>query len=238
MDNLIYAVGDIHGMYLQLIELYDKIEKDAGKHPFKIIFLGDYVDRGLESRQVINFLMKLEKQGHVCLKGNHEDMMVKLFDTGSIIYVDLHLNNGGMETLESYGLSYKNYEWNAGQPTEIKKLLIDYKKAIGNHYDWIKSLKTLHFEDDCVFVHAGVDPAKTIYDQDEQTLLWWRKHKWIDIMGFPHKIIHGHTPVQKPDVTQFRINVDTASCFGGCLTAAKLVDGKLVGFLNTGDKIF
>jgi serine/threonine protein phosphatase 1 len=236
MKNIIYAVGDIHGCLDQLIELQEKIKKDAGKRSFKVIYLGDYVDRGSDSKGVIDNLMKQENA--ICLKGNHEDMMISQFDTGSFIYIDLHLNNGGMETLNSYGLKIEDYEWDGHRPNEHKKLLNAYKHALGSHYEWMKSLKLYHIEDGCVFVHAGVEPNREMDQQSEQVLLWTRKLHFIDIMGYKYRVVHGHSPVQRPDVTQFRINVDTASCFGGCLTAAKLVDGKLEGFVNTGSKIF
>lgn len=235
--TLIYAVGDIHGYLDKLIELQDKIKKDANGRQHKVIYLGDYIDRGPNSKGVIDNLMKQENA--ICVKGNHEDMLISQFETGSFIYIDLHLNNGGLETLLSYGLTnIADYEWSHKGPTDYKGFLIDYRIALGNHMGWMKSLKLYHIEDGCVFVHAGVEPGHEMEDQKEQVLLWTRKLHFIDICGFKYKVVHGHTPVRKPEVTNARINVDTASCFGGCLTAAKLVDGRLEGFINTGDKLF
>ena len=234
IDNLIYAVGDIHGCYDQLVELVNMIDSDAQGREYKIIFLGDYIDRGPKSKQVIDYLMELDKGKHIFLKGNHEDMLVNAIVTESSIYlVDLHLNNGGKETAQSYGIDVSQYDCNEIRPTQTKQFLIDYKKALGFHLEWIKSLKLYYVENNYVFVHAGIHPLRSMEEQDEQTLLWTRKLKEIDFYGYKYKVVHGHTAILKPEVTNTRINIDTGCCWTKKLTAAIIKNGKLEGFLQT-----
>ncbi len=211
--HVTYAVGDIHGMYDQLSKLIELIERDAADHykawSKSIVFLGDYIDRGDESKGVVSLLMNepLKKNGfsEIYLKGNHEDLMEQYYageDTKSWLW------NGGDETLESYG---------GDVSTE--------------HQEWIAGLGSYHVEEGFFFAHAGVDPKVKLEDQDVHTLRWirgpfLRNEDPYSYAGSTVKVVHGHSPSEKPEIMSNRVGVDTCAYHSGIMTAAVLDGGK------------
>jgi len=228
----IYAIGDIHGRADLLENLIQIIEEDTRGHsgPAGIVFLGDYVDRGFQSRQVIDMLIgdRLSHFELCCLKGNHEDAMLTFL--GDPDFGPRWAAYGGRETLVSYGVRpprtmTKSEDWHRAHsefvhalPREHEQFLqrLSYSARIGPYG----------------FVHAGVRPGVPFEDQSETDLMWIREEflKAPD----PHEVIvvHGHTPVDKPFRDHRRINVDTGAYFSGRLTAARL-EGDTVAFLST-----
>lgn len=223
----LYAIGDVHGCYSELIELIDLIDKDRGDDDCKIVFVGDYVDRGPDSALVVEYLNQLRNQEmpgfeFIFLKGNHEDMMIKaLSGKGTRDDRDMFYYNGGIKTMESYEEHYLTFK---------------------DHEAFFASLPRYHRHGDFLFVHAGLAPLldKTIEEAtsftswlDHDPCLWSRS--WNDYDGeFPEGVfvVHGHTPV--PDVTFHanQVNIDTGCVFGkpnrdgyGLLTAVRL-DGR------------
>lgn len=202
--TLTYAFGDIHGCLTQLEELIRLCETNAGESRMKFIFLGDYIDRGPNSRGVVEFLIELQTympDRVICLKGNHEDMLLAAVeDEGR---EDHWLRNGGTQTLYSYEV-----------PSTI-----DLPRR---HLDWLRSLPTFHDDGLRFFVHAGVHPARPLDQQDEHDLLWIREPFLSSNKDFDRLIVHGHTPVasEVPDQRPNRLNIDTGAVFGGPLTAA------------------
>jgi serine/threonine protein phosphatase 1 len=200
---LIYSIGDIHGCLDKLTELVRRCNDDAADQPMRFVFLGDYVDRGPDTRGVISFLLGLQ-QSHpdrdIFLKGNHEDLLVAAAD--SEFFEERWLENGGIETLQSYGLK---------RAAEIPE----------DHVNWLRRLP-LSFDDGLrFFVHAGVHPDRPLDRQDDDDLLWIRKPFLTSEKDYGRLIVHGHTPTGGgPDVRTNRLNLDTGAVFGGPLTAA------------------
>ncbi len=219
----LYAVGDIHGCADLLDGLLEKIDKDArGIDNARLIFLGDYVDRGPDSKGVLDRLIKLKagKQDCVFLKGNHEAIMLDfLADPGEMLH---WLDWGGEETLLSYGLQ-----------GVLRRSAEDLGEALREampaaHVDFLRTLQLTHIEGDYLFVHAGLRPGVRLEDQAEEDLLWIRGlfHNAAPQERPAHVVVHGHQPLRKPLNAGWRIDVDTGACWSGALTAVALVDDK------------
>lgn len=236
--DIYYAIGDIHGMYDKLKEMIVKIKEDAKNHPGIIkhlVFLGDYINRGPESKQVIEFLRQkpgLSEFDVHCLKGNHEQMTLK------ILTPPLNANNvyrwtnsaGGNATLESYGW----YGWS--EKPSIKEVTKKIQ-SLGNfmasnelfrkHLSWMAILPTSYVTPEHIFVHAGIKPGVALDKQQDQHLLWIR-NGFLDHPD-PHPgnrtVIHGHTREKDPKITSNRIGIDTSAYAGGQLTCVVLENG-------------
>ncbi|WP_110351338.1 metallophosphoesterase family protein [Methylobacterium sp. B4] len=217
-ETITYAIGDIHGCADLLDRLLERIEAHVGDRAKKLVFLGDYIDRGPDSARVIETLRRLqwrEPEGVVCLMGNHEAMLLKtLQEPGAL---DHWLMNGGTETLASY---------DAAGPEEIP----------GDVLDWIEALPTLHEDARRWFVHAGFRPEAEIPDPDHETHLWIREPFLSTDHDFGRHVVHGHTPQTRggPDCRRFRTNLDTGAVYGNALTAGVFSDaeGPAVEFLR------
>ena len=197
-----YAIGDVHGCLDQLTALIDLCMKHCAGRPMRLVFLGDYIDRGPDSRGVIERLRTLQSEmpDVVCLRGNHEALLLEAFETDD---EGLWLLNGAAQTLLSYGV------------TEAAALPRD-------HVDWIAALP-FYFDDGTrFFVHAGVNPAMPLDRQSEQDMLWIREPFLSSDRDYGRFIVHGHTPMKtaRPDLRRNRLNLDTAAVYGGRLTAA------------------
>ena len=216
--TLTYAIGDIHGSLDKLRALFARCEAHAAGRPMKLVFLGDYIDRGPESFGVIDFLLTLRKRrgdAIVTLKGNHEEMALSVIDGQSA--AGPWLVQGGAETLESYEVA---------QPGDIPRA----------HVDWMRALRLSYDDGRRFFVHAGVNPDLPLDAQNANDLLWIRQPFLSDPRDYGRLIVHGHTPLETglPDLRGNRLNVDTAAVFGGPLTAAVFDDTKTepLGFLQ------
>lgn len=219
----IYAIGDIHGAVDALDRLLEKIEKDAGGlDQAQLIFLGDYVDRGADSKGVIERLVALKKKykNAVFLKGNHEAVMLDFLSDPEAALEWLEW--GGDQTLRSYGV--------AGALTksgdDLSKALADALPR--SHRDFLNGLSLKHIAGDYLFVHAGIRPGVAIDDQDDDDLMWIRR-RFHDANPDerPDKVVvHGHHPTKKPVDAGWRIGVDTGACWSGMLTAVCLTGDK------------
>ena len=228
----IYAIGDIHGQFSLLDQLQEMIRKDVLERPATrhvIIYLGDYVDRGPKSYDVIDRLCLPRDQGveTLHLKGNHEEFLVNfLSDPGT---GDAWLLNGGGDTLASYGVPENLYQSSKDYQRAQDTLL---HRMPAKHREFLDNLALSHRIGSLFFAHAGVNPDFPLDAQRPKDLMWIR-HKFInstkDIGAF---VVHGHTPRLEPEVTPFRINVDTHAWHTGHLTAVALEDGQF-RFLNT-----
>ena len=225
----LYAIGDIHGALDCLDRLIGKIEKDAGGlSDAQLIFLGDYVDRGPDSKGVIDRLIEL-KTNHpdaIFLKGNHEAVMLDfLSDPEEALE---WLEWGGDQTLRSYGVSGALTKAGGDLSAALNEALPK------THRDFLDSLDLTYAAGDYFFVHAGVRPGVAIEDQEEADLLWIRK-RFHD--AYPDErpeqvIVHGHHPTKRPDDAGWRIGVDTGACWSGVLTAVCL-NGTKRKFIST-----
>lgn len=219
---MLYAIGDIHGRL-------DKLEELLARLPLRdddrLVFLGDYVDRGPDSRGVIDRLIRVaEERSAVFLLGNHESMFLDFLGWQGSHYfgADVFIANGGAETL----LSYDYFE-----VPEPRPLRFELPPA---HADFFRSLQTHHVDGDFLFVHAGLGRALVRSDHVDQALRRARSEELLwdrSTMDLPHRlgvtIVYGHTPRADFSVRwnpPYSIGIDTGAVYGGPLTAIRLPD--------------
>jgi len=226
-DNTrIYAIGDIHG-YADLLEkLCQKINADLDKYPIqqhKIIFLGDYIDRGPDSAGCVEYLINLitENENVICLKGNHEDKLEK-FLCDPLSTANSFFTYGGVETVESYGVGTAGYRYNDQKTIEICKEL--NSRIPDHHKEFYAKLVEAATFGDYMFVHAGVRPGVALDQQSSHDLIWIRSEFIIHQELFEKVIIHGHTPAFPMEILPNRINVDTHAYDTGVLSCIVLQD--------------
>lgn len=201
MDNKrTFIIGDIHGCLDMLRGLMDKIDWDPEKD--NLIFLGDYIDRGNDSKGVIDYIIGLKKisRNIQCLMGNHEELFLNYIngqDEGTFLY------NGGVNTLNSY-----YYSGN--------------RKIDSDHIDFLKSLLLMIELDDYYIVHAGMKPGVDVKDQTAKDTLWIREPFIFSDYDFGKRIIFGHTPFSSPLIMDNKIGLDTGAVFGNKLTCLEI----------------
>ena len=231
-DEVIYAVGDIHGRADLVEALIEKIEDDIAEQPKegRLVFLGDYIDRGLQSKQVIDFLLseRVQKLRPIFIKGNHEDAFLNFLSNPQ--HGPIWAKYGGRETLVSYGIRPPrsmsfNDDW-----IEAHKAL--QQSLPPSHERFLMSLQLSVRLGPYGFVHAGVKPGVPFEDQNEEDLLWIRDEFLRSKNGFDVMVIHGHTPVDQATNSEFRVNVDTGAYYSGRLTAAR-ISGQEISFIST-----
>lgn len=200
----IYAIGDIHGCLDKLRTLLTKIDADPARD--ELVFLGDYIDRGPSSCEVVDYLIHLKQQmpGTVFLKGNHEEMFAQYL---SGIERHLFVMNGGQATLDSY---MKN------------KARADGGLIPSDHLRFFSSLRLYYQTDDYIFVHAGLRERVPLEFQSPEDLLWIRDAFVSSDYDFGKRVIFGHTPFNSPLVQPNKIGVDTGAVYGNRLTCVKL----------------
>lgn len=234
----VYAVGDIHGRADLLVKLLDELRADVEKGGFEgrpiLVFLGDYVDRGFQSKDVIDVLLgsSLSPFETYFLKGNHEAAMLQFLRDPSI--GPRWAEFGGVETLVSYGVRPPRARTSADEWALASQTLNDVLPP--DHLHFLTNLDLSVRIGDYVFVHAGVRPGVPLDQQTEYDLLWIRDEFLSDRRPLGAVIVHGHTPTSKPHKDSRRIGVDTGAYLSGRLTAARFErDG--VEFISTGPRI-
>jgi serine/threonine protein phosphatase 1 len=213
----IYAVSDIHGCADLLQDVFAAIDHHLARTgPVRAlhVFLGDYIDRGPASRQTIDLLIdRSRRHESIFLKGNHEAFLFEVLqDAGRL---EAWKEYGGFQTLMSYGLAPSIKPDREEQDELVKALLNDMPK---HHRHFFSNLKTGFYCGDFFFVHAGVKPGVPLRQQREEDLLWIRDEFLQSNEDFGKFIVHGHTPVPKPDIRPNRINIDTGAYATGTLT--------------------
>ncbi|MFO7558331.1 MAG: metallophosphoesterase family protein [Desulfobacterales bacterium] len=201
-----FAIGDIHGSMDKLNTLMEKIDIDFKKDT--LVFLGDYIDRGPSSFEVVSFLITLKKQHEniIFLKGNHEEMLENY-----LAGIDrfTYLSNGGRQTIDSY----------------MKHGYISGKELIPeDHIEFFKRLDLFYQTDNYIFVHAGLREKIVLQDQLQEDLLWIRQKFIKSNHDFGKRVIFGHTPLAEPLVQPNKIGIDTGAVYGNKLTCVKLPD--------------
>lgn len=202
----IFAVGDVHGCYDKLQILMDKVNADYDEDRF--VFLGDYIDRGPDSFEVVEYLIDFKRKypNTIFLKGNHEDMLERYLSGSDKM---TYLINGGQPTLDSY----------MRRPREADDPLIPQK-----HIDFYQSL-TLYYETEhYIFVHAGLKKDVELELQDAADLLWIRKKFIKTKYDFGKQVVFGHTPLPEPLLQPNKIGIDTGAVYGNKLTCVRLPD--------------
>lgn len=222
----LYAIGDIHGHLDLLRAAHDRIAADKARHgPGTVVHVGDLVDRGPDSRGVIDFLMQGLARGEdwVVLKGNHDRMFRRFVRDhaepepglrSSLSW--LHPNLGGAATLASYGVR------NAGD-RPVARVHADALAAVPPaHMAFIDGLPVLHRAPGAVLVHAGIRPGVPIEDQTETDLVWIRAGFLDDMRDHGALVVHGHTAIDTPTHYGNRLNIDSSAAYGGPLSAVVL----------------
>jgi len=225
-DQRVYAVGDVHGCFERLVAMHEQIAADLAERPVGqavLIHLGDFVDRGLESAQVVEWLVAgppVPVQQVVNLMGNHEHMMLAALAQADAEAADLWMRNGGADSLMSWGVprTAAQADWAARIPVP--------------HLMFLRDLALRHRIGPYLFVHAGVRPGVPLMQQTRQDLLWIREPFLSSKQDFGAVIVHGHSPRRDPFVGRNRIGIDTGAVIGGTLTCVVLEADKL-GFIHT-----
>ncbi|MFK0161757.1 metallophosphoesterase [Rhizobium sp. NPDC090279] len=223
----IYALSDIHGCHDQMVEAEGRIAEDARDLPGRklLMYLGDYVDRGPCSSDVLAHLSAPPPAGfdRYALCGNHDDVFLRFLDDPD---ANSHwLEFGALPTLASYGV-------------DARRLLVEEDHSIGElrdivvkamppaHIDLLRALAGAVTFGPILFVHAGIRPGIALNDQTDEDLMWIREPFLSEGPQLPLLVIHGHTPSSHPVFGQGRIGIDTAVSMGGTLTVLKIVDGR------------
>jgi serine/threonine protein phosphatase 1 len=215
MAQRFFTIGDIHGCVRELERLLAALPLAAGD---TVAFVGDYIDRGFESRAVVDQLLDFQRRTDlttVFLKGNHEDMCLGyLGRAGS--WGEAWCLNGGAATLRSYGIDAR-----LGGADAASRLP-------PAHLDFFERLETAYFAGGHLIVHAGVRPDVPWEDQDEQDLLWIREEFILQPHVLPQTVVFGHTPQRSVLVDlPYKIGIDTGCVYGGMLTALELHERRL-----------
>jgi serine/threonine protein phosphatase 1 len=205
--NKIFAIGDVHGCFDQLQALIKSIDIDQQSDT--IIFIGDYIDRGSSSREVVDYVIELRAgfNNVVCLLGNHEQMFLRYLDGIDEV---MYLINGGAATLLAYGISRSE------EPENRKG------KIPEGHLQFFQSLLPYYETEDFVFVHAGLKPGLPLNEQTVHDLLWVRKEFIYSHYDFGKLVVFGHSPLSYPLIMPNKIGIDTGAVFGGKLTCLEL----------------
>ena len=214
----IYAVGDVHGREDLLEAIHRRIDRDLTRRPaedWRVIHLGDYIDRGPDGRGVIELTIgRLARGRCYCLRGNHEQFLIDLILNPGGHGAGTWLTNGGAQTLASYGIA------EAPAAAELHRVLLEAIPA--SHQQFLLGLPHLIRFGDYAFVHAGIRPGRPFAEQHAQDLIWIREPFLTDARDHGAVVVHGHTPVRAVDFRANRINIDTGAVFGGQLSCLVL----------------
>jgi serine/threonine protein phosphatase 1 len=209
-NERIYAIGDIHGCLNHLMNLLELVNPDLNRH--KLVFIGDYLDRGPDSAKVVDFIINLKKKYNpaniICLMGNHERMFLDFLQGTEEIFF---LLNGGTSTAVSY--------WGKHWESQQRFLPI-------GHNDFFRTLLPFYETEDYIFVHGGLRPGLPLAAQQEKDLLWIRQEFILSEFDFGRRVIFGHTPVRTPLVLPNKIGIDTGAVYGNKLTCIQLPQEK------------
>ncbi len=232
----IYAIGDIHGRADLLAALHDRIRTDGEAHPDRrkvLIYIGDYVDRGMESREVIDLILDRPPSGFdvIPLKGNHEALMLDFFEDAGTD--EIWLGNGGKATLFSYGVQLNDRMSGDESLDDVRQ---QFRNNLPDpHLQFLRALRVNHVEGDYFFVHAGIRPRLALDRQDENEMIWIREEFLLSTADHGKIIVHGHSISRslEPEIRNNRIGIDTGAFASGVLTCLVL-DGSERSFLQTG----
>ena len=204
----LFAVGDIHGCYERLRTLLARLPYKPGRDV--LIFLGDYINRGGQSKSTIELITRLQKEGEVhALLGNHEHLLLEYHRSGDTMLLP-YLRQMGIETtLESYG---------AADLRDLGRLTFMPE----NHRAFLHGLRAYHETEDYIFIHAGLVNGLPLAEHNTAQLCEGRDFNLFDNSSRGKTIVFGHTPFVSPLVTQNIIGIDTGAVYGNLLTAVEL----------------
>ncbi|TYO60843.1 serine/threonine protein phosphatase [Bradyrhizobium hipponense] len=223
----IFAMSDIHGCAHLLKQMLRVIDADiANSRPGHAIevFMGDYIDRGPDTRATLDILIERSRRGNaVFLKGNHEAFLVNVMEDPSLF--DDWLRVGGAQTLMSYGLTPRIQR---DEPASLLRALL--RAMPPEHVEFLDNLRLSFTCGDFFFVHAGVRPGVALSKQQEADLLWIREDFLHSKERFSKYIVHGHTPVRSAELLANRANIDTGAYATGNLTLMTIQGSRVLAF--------
>jgi serine/threonine protein phosphatase 1 len=200
-----FAIGDIHGCLDKLLALMDLLDVDWGQDT--VVFMGDYIDRGPDSKGVVDLMLELRRHHDrvVCLAGNHESMFLNYLDHRE---EHIYLFNGGRSTLQSYGISPDEQDRRAKLPPK--------------HLQFFETLLPCYETENYLFVHAGIRPGIPMERQDPYDMIWIRNEFFLSTHGLNKTVVFAHTPFREPFIGEKMIGIDTGAVYGGMLTCLEL----------------
>ena len=215
MIGNVYIIGDIHGCVQELEVLVTGLPLQAGD---RLVFLGDYIDRGLESQEVVEFLLRLQAEGNyqlTFLKGNHEDMFLDFLGRPGH-YGEAFLHNGGSATLRSYRI-----------PPGVKGAAA-LESLPPEHVAFFDGLETFAVVDNVLCVHAGVNPLLPLAEQNVEEMFWIRQEFLANAHVLPYTVIFGHTPHRAVRFElPYKVGIDTGLVYGGQLSCLEVTEKQL-----------
>ena len=233
-DELVYVVGDIHGCADKLVLLLERIDADDPGWAGRVIFVGDYIDRGEASADILRFMAQATTDHPdvvMCLMGNHERMLLDFLadPTGS---AKRWIGFGGLQTLASFGVG-AGLTQDSRNPGELVDAAGDLRDAMGKDLvEWLDRLPLTWSSGSLWVVHAGADPALSMEAQSAKTLLWGAESFLSEDRRDGNWVAFGHQPFEEPFALAGRIAVDTGAVYGGQLTAARVDPGGDVSFIS------
>lgn len=230
-----FVIGDLHGslgLLEHMLENIDQLIGALGLQDPKLVFVGDYIDRGPTSAGVLRRLHELAldfPDNVTCLLGNHEQMMLDFIDAPSARYARW-FRNGADSTIASFGLRFPPEDEFADH---AESLGAELRTALGVLEPWLRTLPLQARSGNLTVVHAGMDPVRSIDDQSPRVMLWGHPEFLTHSRGDGQWIAHGHTIMEMPIFADGRISVDTGAYETGLLTSAVILPDGTVDFLQT-----
>lgn len=218
----LFAVGDIHGCPREVETCIRALEElEALSNDDVLVFLGDYIDRGPDSKAVIEYLLDLQVryENAFFLKGNHEQMLMCFLEEehSEIDVRSNYLVCGGTECLASYGASSDMF---------LPDIVQHFPPS---HLEFLRALQLGIVTQEFIFVHAGLDPARPLHEQEENVLLWIRDEFMLAPHPFAQTVVFGHTPLEEIyNQLPLKLGIDTGLVFGNKLTAVNLSEKRLI----------
>lgn len=212
----IYAVGDIHGNLKELKTLLDFVfTQDPLTENDLVVFLGDYIDRGPASCEVVNYVrdFRASNPNTLCLQGNHEEMLLSFLGVSGE-HGDFYLANGGMQCFDSYGITVSN------DRSKIRREFPD------EHIEFFSSLEVGVIVGHFILVHAGIRPTVPLEEQDSHDLRWIRREFIHNQHRFGKTVVFGHTAFNGLFVDlPYKLGIDTGIAYGNALSIVELIHG-------------
>lgn len=240
IDRLTYAIGDIHGRFDLFTRMLDFIKSESGglgEKP-RIVLLGDYIDRGPSSAEVLARIIELKQEPWcdvVVLLGNHELFLMNFVVGGG--NAGAWLEYGGSATLSSYGIAIPK---DGNDPEQWQAAMEEVLRVVPrDHMLLLCDAKIYLIAQDYLFVHGGVRPGVPIEDQGSETMLWIREEFLSSKKACDYVVVHGHSAQEAADNLPWRIGVDTGAYATGVLTAVRLWDDdrEIIQVTQNGHKI-
>ncbi len=222
-DSRIYVIGDIHGCPEELSAMLSCLKDiEHLSESDLVVFVGDYIDRGPDSKKVVDILLEFKKDNPsaIFLRGNHEDMLIDFLGIGEGAQGEYYIDNGGDQLCLSYGIEL------SGEVTEIREALS--LAMPDSHKQFFGSLVSYVITPEYVFVHAGLNPLRDLKHQFEHELFWIRDEFVLNLHYFKKLVIFGHTPFEEVLFhLPYKIGVDTGLVFGNKLSCIELKNKRI-----------